>query len=540
MTGPCPLLTRAASAAALLLVSLCAACGGGGGTDESLLGGGNAIAQGLVLRQPGLPPASVGTPYGPVRLDVEEAAGGRLTWRLWSGSLPEGLSLGTDGVIRGTPRAPGVAVFSVHVRDGDRAGVATRAVAVDAFGLYARSGLLHGEAWSGHPVRLQAAGAEGIVSFHILHDASGGRLTQVDVERGSAVWVPGGRSTSLGFARDMIEAIDEATGRAHRVTIDVRSDPMREHEADFASTDVWYVNTALKTGSHAYAYDFHHALAEVGLRGRDVSSLDALGRCVDMLAAQCVRLELLRELDRHFLRDRAAHLALPVSFPYHEPGEGFAKPAPGTYAAGAPGRYNEIGLLHGPRHGTLGTAFLDGAHNEQVENDTSAGEQTLGVFLDATLPYYTRYYRSTLETRPIDDGDLDALHAILHGLGDVGGRYQAILQRIRSFARVLAIITAHEIGHSLGLHHAPPEAHDSLMSAHAQIRPWDAPRFTPDELAFLRACLPGTGRGFGHAPQALVGGGIVHGAASCPRGTCHLHPPVGVTLPRRPAATRAP
>lgn len=529
-------------AAGALLCLLCAglltACGGGGGEDESLLAGGQALAQGLVLETDALPSGSTDRDYGPVRLEVAEPSDDALTWSVWSGALPAGVRLEDDGTLVGTPRTPGVSVFSVHVTDGRRAGVATRAVAVDAFGVYARSGLVHGEAWRGHPVELHAVGGEGVVAFTVMHAESGGRLIQVDVENARAVWVPGAQGD--GLVEDVIEAYDTATGRAHRVTIVVRDDPMAAHQAEFSGTDVWYINTSIKRGEHAFAYDFHALLASVGLRGRDVTSHDAFGRCVDVMAAQCVRLEILRELDRLYLRDKHDGSALPVSFPYHEPGSTFARPVAGTAAQGAPGRYNEIALCERNGPGPLGTALTDHGDNRQVENDTTAGELTLGVFLDAILPYFDFYYSSSLETRPIGPGDTDALHALLHGLDDPGGRYRLIRQQVRNLGRTLAVVAAHEIGHSLGLGHTAPEETDSLMHPTALIRPWDHPRFTDAQLEQLRANLPGAGRGLPNVGQALHATPGLGIDVACPRGTCHLHGPAGVKLPRQPRATRAP
>ena len=113
------------------------------------------------------------------------------------------------------------------------------------------------------------------------------------------------------------------------------------------------------------------------------------------------------------------------------------------------------------------------------------------------------------------------MHALLHGLDDPGGRYGMIRLQVRNPARVLAIVTAHEIGHSLGLHHTDRSEGTSIMHPSALIRPWDNPRFTPANVARLRARLPGIGRGLGSAHQTP------HGGATCAPGACHLHRPPG-------------
>jgi carboxypeptidase D len=63
-----------------------------------------------------LPEGTVGLPYSQT-LDANGGSGGGYVWGLASGSLPSGLSLGTDGTIAGTPASPVVATFTVQVTD---------------------------------------------------------------------------------------------------------------------------------------------------------------------------------------------------------------------------------------------------------------------------------------------------------------------------------------------------------------------------------------------------------------------------------------
>ncbi len=505
------------------LLGALGACGGGDSrASEDLLAGGNALAEGLQLEAAGLPPGERGEHYGPVRLHVAGVAGDELTWRVWDGDLPDGLALASDGTLSGTPRSRGVSVFSVHVSDGERAGVATRAVAIDAFGLYASSGLTRGEAWSGRRVGLAAVGAAGFVEFRVLHTGSGGRFLHVDGAAGHAQWAPGTQGDDL--TTDVLEARDTVSGRTHAVTIQVRPDPTAAQSAEFGTTDVWYVNTSGKNGRHAYASDFHAGLAAVGLRGRSPVSHDAVGRCVDLLTAQYVRLELLRALGRFYLRDQGPAKALPVSFPFDEPGAGYKKPRPGTFSSAAPGRYNVINVGDAGGAVLMGMAFLDGADNGLIENDSPDGAFRLGVFVDVLATYYRYYYRSSLTSLPVEAQDEEALHALLHGLPSPGGRTLILKRQCQAFARAMAVILAHEIGHSLGLEHAAPGATNALMGSTAPIEPWQTPRFSAGELARLRAALPGRGRGdVGSAqPESSMPTG---GVTACTGTRCHLCPP---------------
>lgn len=65
-----------------------------------------------------LPAGTVGIAWGPVVLVVESEV--PYTTSVTSGSLPPGLSLGTDGVLSGTPTTPGSYTFTVRADNGRR------------------------------------------------------------------------------------------------------------------------------------------------------------------------------------------------------------------------------------------------------------------------------------------------------------------------------------------------------------------------------------------------------------------------------------
>jgi hypothetical protein len=528
-TGP---IRRAAGVACLLaFAGALGPCGRGTRPRSPWLAGGGE-AGGLRIERAILPPGRAGRPYGPVHLRAAGADPRQVAWHLGEGALPPGLVLRPDGTLEGVPRRPGAATFVVQACDGTHDARATLAVAVDDLALWAASGLECGEAWAGRPVELAVAGAHGRVDFQIVAAPSGGRLVCSPGDPAHAVWWPGARGGAL--CRDVLAVVDEVTRRRRVLRLPVRPDPTATFRAGFGSTDVWYVDDRVKRGRHDYVSDFHAALAALGLR--DPGSTGAHGSTADRLAALWVRLEILRRL-RDLYRD--GHRALAISFPFDEPGPDASKPAPARSAAAEPHAFNQIALLDGGDRDVVGTALVDGPSNALMENDTSAGTQALGVFLDVLVPYVRREHPSSLTETPVGAADVPALRALLHGLPCAGGRTDLIRREGAAFADVVAVVLAHEIGHSLGLPHTEPARGDSLMNAQAPVQPGVRPAFLPRDLARLRAALPGRGRGPGVVPARAPF--AAPAASACARRACDLRlPPVRPW--RRPPAgpARAP
>jgi len=71
----------------------------------------------LQITTASLPGASAGAPYN---VTLAASGGGSLTWSLAGGSLPAGLTLGSNGVVSGTPAASGSYTLTVRVDGGGR------------------------------------------------------------------------------------------------------------------------------------------------------------------------------------------------------------------------------------------------------------------------------------------------------------------------------------------------------------------------------------------------------------------------------------
>ena len=498
------------SAPRILLLALffaLGACGGGGGGAPTP----PAVPAALTITTLSLPGGSVGTPINCPPLSADNVAGSA-TWDVTTGALPDGLTLASNGTITGTPTRDGSFPFVVRVRDAQAEDTQPLSISIGALALEVSAGLVHGDAWSGKPLTLTTSGGSGSVTFTVEANGSGGSFSAIDEANGTATWTPG--PTAGLSVRDTLRATNTSTGQHADVDIDVMPDPTENFTASFGSTDVWWIDAGQKFGTHPFATDLHKALADLGLRAP--GSTGATGSEADELAHLWMRVELLRQVNMLFLRqaDGASGAAgLAISFPFVEPGAGYTKPATGSWFSGSPTRFSQMGITNGTLSGVIGTAWMDGTGNGRCENDTNAGEDELGVFPNQITPIFNSSFGTPLVGDPVGADDLEALRALLYGLPNPGGRYSQLSYIGRGFARTLATVVAHEIGHSLGLDHTIPEQAGSIMNPAARIGPSSAEAFTAEDILQLQSALPGAGRSSGALTAAktdgLPEGGIV-------------------------------
>ncbi len=115
------------------------------------------------IKTTSLPPAVLGAPYS-TKLQAGDRPVTVVTWKVTSGALPAGLTLGNDGTISGTPTAPGSSTFTITATSSDlssQSRVDSRQFTIDVVSLTATASRQTGEVRVPFTSTLIASGGTG-------------------------------------------------------------------------------------------------------------------------------------------------------------------------------------------------------------------------------------------------------------------------------------------------------------------------------------------------------------------------------------------
>ena len=475
---------------AVAMSLLFSACGTGSGVTP----GGAPLPPpaDFLITTTALPSGAPGEVYTDTQLETDGEQG-PVTWQVVAGALPDGIDLDEGGLLSGTPASAGSFEFTVEANDTVDVATQALSIVVSNFQVTVSDGLVFGDAWSERGLTITAVGNAGQVTFEVATNTSGGVLSDVNAPAGTATYTPGDTAGDT----DVVTVTDSGSGATLSVELDIRAHPTVNHVARFGTTDVWWLEFDAKRSSHPYTSDLHQSLVDIGFWPS--TSTGAASNDFERLVEMLVRVTILRELNLIYLREADGSQGdegLEISFPFDEPDAAtYSAPSAGGTLGGSPTNYSimEFADAVSQAPGVLGVAILDG-NNDRHEHD---GGDALGVLTDRVTSSFLNWQSSRLLDEPLTADDTDVLKALLYGEPLTGERYDAVKELLEFWSRAMAIVTAHEVGHSLGLLHNGEDGtllDSSISFSTANLGTSNAVSFTAAEIATLEADLPGPGK----------------------------------------------
>jgi hypothetical protein len=411
-------------------------------------------------------------------------------------ALPPGISLASNGQLSGTPTAS--AIRNVQFRVEDDAFVSdSQTISVTVDQAFSATPSTTDPVQPSATVTISVAGGLAPYTAVLAVNASGG---QVSVNGSTVTYLAGASAGS-----DRVDVFDaRARVRTIDVEVEVDTDPFAGFAPRFGETDNWMLNFDVKRdSSHAYRTDLERELVRLGLRTDGAFDEGALH---DQLAATLVRLRLMRHTAEFFgLQPSGAPSpgAFDISIFDTTPSTGTA-PAPTFSLSGAPDRYNIMEVSsQGSPDGVLGRAFLNPG-NARVEHDGGIFDGiALGVDIaDCTRIYVQSHPGRLLLQQPVAAADAAVLQELISGAAPSTSRAATLDALVDHYAFRVAVVIAHEIGHSLGLDHNGFTG-VSVMAGSVTFRNDINPTFSSGDVSLLEQNLPGAGRLVGSVFSAL-------------------------------------
>ncbi len=251
----------------------------------------------------------------------------------------------------------------------------------------------------------------------------------------------------------------------------------------FESGQIWYLDTTRDLDSYSLSGttisiaapatpnsipDFLEELRILGLRSDAPASNVSGGKNSNEVVLDLLKAEMLKQLG-------LLYSGVNVSFTFNSPGSfpsgqvtvPYARQSWSKIAIGSNPLTKSSGSSTTPDSSPLGLAFYDANNNSQEDNSgeniTGLGQTRLGIMPLVLISFainsgpntFTLTFNPFIKNRgtPIgeDAGDRARLQSILSNATPSDSRETQISKAIKAWARFLAVVAAHECGHSMGL-----------------------------------------------------------------------------------------